>query len=59
MELYPIQLESRSVSVVGRSKIRDTLCIDGLNGQPNWVGTPRAVSNYKDAIFIGLFISSG
>lgn len=56
MELYPIQWENHSVSVVGRPRIRDTLCIDGLSGQPKFlVGTPRAVSNYKDTIFIGLF----
>lgn len=55
MELYPIQLENQSVSVVDRSKIRDTFFIGGLNGQPNFVGTTRAVSNYKDTIFIGLF----
>ncbi len=57
MELYPIQLENQSVSVVDRSKIRDTFFIGGLNGQPNFVGTTRAVSNYKDTIFIGLFKS--
>lgn len=56
MELYPIQWENHSVSVVGRPRIQDTLCIDGLSGQPKFlVGTPRAVSNYKDTIFIGLF----
>ena len=55
MELYPIQLENHSVSVVGRSKVWDTFCIDGLSEQPNLVGTTRAVSNYKHTIFIGLF----